>query len=889
MRLLGALYRLVLLLYPKELRARHGEEMEASLLRAAERRRAEGGDAALLGYLGRALLDALRTGSAERIRLWRRRNRGWALDARGALRAIRQRPGWALVLVGTVALPAAANTAAYSIVDAALLEPLPYPDPDRLVTIWPALPERDMMRGLVTGTELTAIREGTRTIESAGGIWSRFGILSGEDGPEHVDIGWTAGAFWETVGVDPLLGRLPTVADDLPEAPPTLLVSHGLWEQRFGADPEVVGRTVVFDGESRTIVGVMPEGFRVQLPPDALQSEQTDAWAPRRWPYAEIPQAWRFFALVGRLAPGATVAGARAELATVATDLEARHAEYGEATLSFVVEPLHEGLAAPVRAPLVGVLVAAFLALLVACVNAASLLLVRATERRSELRVRRALGAGPLGALRQILVECVALYGLGTAAGVGLAVLSVRAFEALRPTELRLLTEPSLGPGVALLTTAVVLLAGIPFVLLPLLGIDAGGPPGARGSTGDRSVARLRGWLVSGQFAMCFMIVVGAGLLLRSFGALGSVERGFEEADVMTARVSLPSSRYPYAEPEPISTFYDDLVARLEGLPEVLSAGATQMTPLEQGIDDTEPVAWIGPSGEEVEWGSVSAHTVAVTDDWLEAVGAEVMRGRTFDERDRLDAPLVAMVDERLAARAWPDEDPIGRRVRVNLFVRAATEPAWATVIGVVRTVKLTPLGAADPMQVWLGHRQTPHRSMILSMRVRSGRGEAALADLRDAVRALDPELAVFGVRPMSEVVDGSLATARFLLFVVAAFALLAAALAVVGVHGLVSYTVSAARREVGVRLALGATAGRLTASFGAGGLRQAAIGLAVGAGAALLLAPALGVLTYGVSPRDPWTYAACALLLLVATASAVLVPLRRTLAGDPARALREG
>ena len=889
MKLLSALYRLVLLLHPKSLRERHGQEMEASVLRAAARRRADGGRAALLRYLGRVLLDALRTGTAERIRLWRRHNRGWALDARAALRALRERPVWALVLVATVAFPAAANTAAYSVVEVALLEPLPYPEPDRLVMVWPSLPERGMMRGLATGSELVAVRERSRTIESAGGIWSRFGILSGEDGPEHVDIGWTAGAFWETIGVEPLLGRLPTLADDLPGAPPILLISHPLWVQRFAADPEVVGRTVVYDGASRTVIGVMPEGFRVQLPPDALQSDRTDLWAPIQWPYEEIPQAWRYFALVGRLAAGATVAAARDELRKVAADLESRHDEYGEATLSLLVEPLHEGLAAPVRAPLLGLLVAAFLALLVACVNAASLLLVRATERRSELRVRRALGAGRLRALRPILIECLALYGLGAVAGLALAALMLRAFEALRPADLRLLTEPSLGPEVALLTTAAVLLAGVPFVLLPLLGVDAAGPPAARGSTGDRSMTRLRGWLVSGQFAMCFLIVVGAGLLVRSFEALSSVERGFQEAHVLTARVSLPSSRYPYAEPEPISTFYDDLVARLDESPEVRSAGATLMSPLEQGVDDTEPVAWIAASGEEIEWGSVSAHTVPVTDDWFDAVGAEVLRGRAFDERDRLDETLVAVVDERLAARAWPDEDPIGRRVRVNVFVRASTEPAWATVVGVVRTVKLTALGATDPMQVWLSHRQTPRRSMILSMGVRAGRTEPALADLRSAVGALDGELAVFGVRPMREVVEESLATARFLLSVVTAFALLSAALAVVGVHGLVSYAVSAARREVGVRLALGATAGRLTASFGAGGLRQAAIGLALGAGAALLLAPALGTVVYGVSPRDPWTYAACALLLVVASVAAVLAPLRRTLTGDPLQALREG
>ena len=888
MRALSALYRLVLLLYPKDLRARHGKEMEDSLLRAAERRRAEGGRAALVAYVGRALLDALRTASAERARAWRRSQRGWILDLRGALRAIGSRPVWALVLLGTVAFPAAANTAAYSIVDAALLEPLPYADADRLVMIWPSLPERDMQRGLVTGTELTAVREGARTIASAGAIWSRFGILSGEDGPEHVDIGWTAGAFWETIGVEPLLGRLPVVADDLPEAPPILLISHGLWVQRFGADPGVVGRTVTFDGESRTVVGVMPEGFRVQLPPDALQSERTDLWAPRQWPYAEIPQAWRYFALLGRLAPGATAAAAEAELRTVAADLEARHGAYGGATLSFVVEGLREGLAAPVRAPLLGVLVAAFLALLVACVNAASLLLVRATERRSELRLRRALGAGRFRALRQILVECFTLYGIGTAAGIGLAALAVRAFEASRPPELQLLVEPSLGPGVAVLTTVVVLLAGVPFVLVPLLGIDAGGQPGPRGSTGDRSVAQLRGWLVSGQFAMCFVLLVGAGLLLRSFDALRGVDRGFDEADVVTARVSLPSARYPYAEPEPIAAFYQELLDRLEASPDVMSAGATLMTPLEQGIDDTDPVAWIQPSGDEIEWGAVSAHTAVVTDRWFEAVGAEVIRGRTFDERDRLDAPLVAVVDERLAARAWPDEDPIGRRVRVNLFLRAATGPAWATVVGVVRPVKLTPLGAADPMQVWLDHRQTPRRSMILSLEVRPGRAEAALTELRDAVGALDPELAVFGIRPMTEVVDESLATARFLMSVVAAFALLAAALAVVGVHGLVSYAVGAARREVGVRLALGATAEGLTASFAAGGLRQMAIGLSLGVGAALLLAPALGALTFGVSPRDPWTYSACALLLVAATVTAVVVPLRRTLTSDPAWALRE-
>ena len=878
------LYRLILRMHPEPIRRRHGEDMERWFLRGLDRHRARG-RAAAAAYLLRVVADAAASGAGARLR---RAGAGrLRADAGSAARAFRRRPRWALLLAFTVALPSAAITAAWAVVDAALLTPLPFPEPERLVVVYPSLPSQGMEKGRVTGTELLAVREEVPSLTAVGGAWSRFGILGGDEGPEHVDLVWTAGAFFETLGASAHVGRLPGAEDDVPGAPPVMALGHDLWVRRYGGDPSVVGRSVLFDGEPRTIVGVLPEGFRPHLPPGALVTDDVDVWAPWRGRYAEQPQAWRFFTLVGRLAPGATLERVRDELARAADALEARHQEYGDGDLVLDAEPLREDVVRSVRAPLFGLLAAAVACLLVACVNVASLLGVSIGERRREFAVRRALGAGRGDLVRQVLAETLGVVGAGFAAGLAGAVPLLEAFQRLRPDGLHLLAPPRLTPSVAALTALAVGAAGLGFALAPALRAGAR-PDGGRGATADPRLQRLRGALVSGQFALCFLLVLGSLLLLRSFDALRDEDLGFRAEGVLTARTSLPSPRYPYAEPEPISGFWEELVASAARHPGVSAAGATLLRPLETPVDDTEPVAWIDAAGEEVPWGTLGTHLSVTTAGWFEAVGAELLAGRLFDAGDGLDAPLVAIVDERLARRAWPGEDAVGRRVRVNLFLRATTEPAWATVVGVVRTVKLTDAAAADPPQVWLHHLQSPRRSLTLALRT-----DAAAADvaglLRADLRRLDPGMALFDVRPLEAFVDASLATARFLLALIAAFALLTATLATAGIHGLARHVVDSGRREMGVRIALGAAPSSVARSVVGAGMRRVAVGVAAGGLAAAALAPALGTLLHGVSPLDPLSLGGAAAALTAVALAALVAPARRALRTEPSKVLREG
>lgn len=869
--------------YPRSFRDRFGREMAAWFLRGF--RSAPPGGSARSAYVVRALGDAFRTGVRWRLRPVARGLDGTRIDATIAVRRIRRNPLVTATVIVTLALPMAVNSAVFGAVDAALLRPLPYPDPDRLVSVWVSRGHGGPDRVRLSGPELSLLWRESGSFEALGGIWSRHGTLGGEPGPEHVEVGYVTRGFFEVLGAAPHLGRLVRDSDDVEGRYDVVLLSHRLWTARYRADPDVVGRTVEFNGTPVTVVGVLPRGFRVRLPPEARLAETLDVFLPWGGGYAEMPAEWRFFAAVGRRAPGVGPDDLREELAGLAPVPEAGEDPGPE--LRFLIRSLHAGVTDHLRPGVLAALASALLLLLVACANVSSLLLARLSRRDGELAIRTALGAGRGRLVKQVALEHALLFVAAGTLGVVLAPAVLAAVARVSPAGPELIRVPTLDLRVLWATFLCVLVAGVVFGVLPALGLgrDArwrGSSAGERSAPGRRLSAR--GTLVAAETGLCVMLLVGSGLLFRSLENLRATETGFRAEQVVAGRLSLPSAEYPYSRPERISGFYEELVDRLREAPGVDEAGLTEQLPLVAGSDDAEPYERVGRRGE-AEPGPTLAHTRPVSRGYFRAVGAELLQGRWFQDSDSLGAGLVVIVDDRLAAGTWPGESAVGKRIGIPLFLNGTTSRRWARVVGVVRHLQLTPLRRPGPPQIWLHHLQSPRRSSSLVVRGSGGAGELA-ATLRDAVASLDPTRPLYEVQTLRALLDRSLAPDRFLLGLTSAFALLAVLLAAMGLYAVTAHAVSDARREIGIRLALGAGPG--TASRGV--LLRAAghvvVGMVVGLAGAVGLAGSLGSTLVGVGPGDPVALAAAVGIMSMAAAGGAAGPLVRASRTEPARAL---
>jgi predicted permease len=843
-----------------------------------------------VSYVTRAVVDVLRSGARMRAGPLVEREsgaEGLGWDVRAAVRSMRRRPFTAAAVVLTLAVPMAVNTAVFGVVDAALLRPLPYPDADELAAVWVRQNEDGVDRARLAGPELRFLWDESRTLSALGGIWSRFGTLGGEPGPEHVDVGYVTGAFFRALGASPALGRLVAEQDDLEGARSTVVLSHPLWVRRYGADPDVIGRRVDFNGTPVTIIGVLPEDFRVLLPREARLANELDVFLPWGGGYAEMPLEWRFFAAVGRSAPGLTLNDVREELDGLATTLGGRYAGYGDAPLELVVEPLHREVTAPQRAGLLTLLASGLLLLLVACGNVSLLLLARTIRRGPEFGVRAALGAGRIRILRQVTLEHLVLFLAAGVVGVLGAPAALSLFGALVPDDIRFVHQPALDWRVLAGTFWTVVTVGLVFGALPASGArrDASSSTiSTRSATARRDAVALKGALVAGEVALCVILLVGSGLLLRSFRALHDIDAGFEVEGVLTARLSLPSGEYSYGDPARISGYYEELLRRLGAAPEISDVAITEQLPLVAGSGDAEPYAWLVAEGE-TEWGPTRAHVRSVSGAYFETVGAELLEGRWLDPRDELDGELAVIVDDRLAARAWPGASALGQRLKVPLFLREDTEPHWARVVGVVRHVKLTPLPEPGPEQVWMHHVQSPRRSVSVVLRGTGG-PEALAEPLRRVVESHDSDRPLFEVQPMAAIEDRSIAPTRFLLGLTGTFAALAVVLSALGLYALVSRTVSEARREIGIRIALGARPGDVVGGVLRWTLPYVGLGAVAGVAGATLLAGNLRSLLVGVAPRDPWTTAAAVALMGAVATLGVVVPVLRAVRTDPTEAL---
>jgi len=794
-------------------------------------------------------------------------------DLRYGARTLMKNPAFTLAAVLTLALGIGANTAIFSVVNAVLLRPLPYEDPERLVMIYETNLAKGWPQFSVSPPNFADWSEQSRVFDGMTGFRGAAFNLTGVAEPERISGMFVSKRFFGMVGVRPLLGRTFTPDEDEPGKENRAVLAYGLWQRRFGGDLGIVGKPLTLNGDAYTVVGVMPAGFA--LPRD------TEIWAPLSFRPGEMKQRGsHYMSVLARLKPGVTLETAQTEMSAIAGRLEKEYPDSNSGWGARVV-PLLEQAVAGIRPALLTLLGAVGFVLLIACANVANLLLARAEARRREMAVRAALGAGRPRLIRQLLTECVLLALVGGGLGLLLAVWGIDALRALEPADLPRLKEIRVDLAVLGFTAAASLVTGLIFGLAPAIQISRTDlnvtlREGERGSGGS-SRGRVRGALVVAEIALALVLLIGAGLHLRSLHELQGVDPGFDTANLLTMRVSLPGSKYS-AGAQGVS-FYRQALERLDGLPGVRSAAAVSSLPLSDydliftfHVEGRPPL----PPSEQV-----SADWHAVSRDYFRTMGIPLVRGRFFTERDDASAPRVAIINETMARRTWPGEDPIGRRISIGIGPEALRE-----VVGVVKDVKQSGLDADIAMQVYEPYPQQAWQSMFFVLRAESV-PEDLSASARRAILDVDKDQPVFGIRTMDQILSGATAQRRFNMLLLCLFAAVALALAAVGVYGVIAYSVAQRTHEIGIRMALGAQRRDVLGMVARQGLPLAVMGIASGLAGAAAVTRLMTSLLFGVSATDPATVTATALLMAAVAALACYIPARRATKVDPMTALR--
>jgi len=795
-------------------------------------------------------------------------------DLRRAGRALTRRPGFACVAVLTLALGIGANSAIFTVLYGVLLAPLPYPEPDRLARIWTQFPEDGRLRFAASAAEFLDYRDETRVFDRVAAWACGNVVLSGEGTPESYRGCGSTAELWPVLGVKAAAGRLFAPADDLPGAEPVVLLSHGLWQRRYGGSPSVIGRRLHIDGTPATIVGVLPEGFGLQ--PDA------DLWAPLGLDRAAIQErSGHFLQVVGRLTPGATLDGARAEMAAVT----ARWERLYDHAHPMSAEPFSEAFISAARTPLWMLAGAVGLVLLIACANVAGLLLARGEARRREMAVRAALGASSGRLVSQILAESVLLAFAGGALGLLLGAWGVEVLLDQLGTALPRAAEIGVGGAVLAFTAGVSLVTVLVFGLLPGMRAARAALAGDLRS-GDRagSRSRLRGALVIAEVALAVVLVVGSGLLLRSLWNLLDVDPGFDPEGIVAVRLELPSARYP--ERADLVPFFPQLVERLSALPGISEVGVTTSLPLAEGLrpEGFRRLDRDRRAGQEAS----SMGYVAVSPRYFHTLRIP-LRGRDFTDADRASAPRVAIVDEALARAYFPGEDPLGQQIQI---LASRPDDVPFEIVGVAGEIRHEGLREEPQPTVYVPHAQAiehgfrPPRSAVAAIRAETAAFDLTAA-LRREVARMDPELAISDLGSLDGLRRTSVAQPRLLAGLLGAFSILALVLAAVGLYGLMAQVVGQRRREMGVRMALGAGRGMVVRRVVGQGLRLTVVGLVLGWLASLGAGRVLRSQLFGVGTADPASFAVTGMLLVLVALAACWLPARQAARVQPAEVLR--
>ena len=891
MKTAGPLYRILLRAYPRAFRERFGPAVEQAL-RDRSRDAARRGRAASVVLALRTIADLAANAVLIRFAGKESTPMNWPslwTDARYAFRMFARNPLFTGLAVAALALGIGANTAIFTIVNGVLLRPLPYQDPDRLVMVWSTNAAERRDRDVVAPLDFLDYRKASSfaDLEATYGFIVRTSLDTPSGADQMLVTAVTPGMF-AMLGRAPAIGRLFTPS----ETATAVVISHGFWQRRLGGDPAALGRVLTIQNQPRTIVGIMPSGFvfpyKTMLGPSGFtRGADVDAWLPlefvaadsRSTGVASLTRATRFLSIVGRLKPGVTVREADDEVRGIARQLAATYPTTNRVVGATVVG-LHEQAVGGMRPALALLLGGVGLVLLMACVNLANLLLARSSARQRELAIRAALGAARSRLLRQILVETLLLACAGGVLAMVAVRLGIGALLALAPGDLPRLDEVHADRTVLLFALGLSLLIGLVIGLLPGLSASHAAARGALQESGQRSTAgrrqrRLRAVLVMAEIALALVLTLGAGLLLRSFLAVLAVDPGFRPDHLLTLQIALPAS---YRSADQQRALYRDLFARLEAIPGVVAAGGTTRLPL-GSTNLTTKVDVEGHALPPGEWPEVEFRRAVR--DYFAAMGIPLLRGRTFTAQDGPNAPPVAVINERMAQRLMPGEDPIGRRIRFG-----STSAPWIRIVGVIGDVRHSGLESDPEPEMYTWYLQGPPVNPFIV--VRSTVEAASLVPLvRAEVQTVDRNIAAYDIRPMAQVRASSVAQRRFVLLLVGAFGALALAMAAVGVYGVMALVVSERTMEIGIRLALGASPAAVLRGVLREGFVLAAVGVAAGFAAAAALLPLLSTQLFGIRALDPPTLAAVPLLLMAVAGAACLVPARRAMTVDPVDALR--
>jgi putative ABC transport system permease protein len=802
-------------------------------------------------------------------------------DVRHALRLLMARPAFSLTAIGVLAVGIGATTAIFSVVDLLLLRELPYREPDRIVTIWQQDTRAGVERGDVAPANFLDWRDESRAFERiAAAEPMAFDYLGGPE-PESVAGALVTEGFFGALGVDPVLGRGFVAEDHQTGAPLSVVITYGSWQRRFGGSPSIVGRAIQLEGTAYTLVGVLPPEFEPGLLQGRLERE---IWAPKAiQPYEPRIRGSAYWNVAARLKPGVTLEAARAEMRTISRRLEQAHPRTNTGVVANVV-PLRDHLAGSVRTPVLVLAGAVALVLLIACANVANLLLAHGAERSQEFAVRMALGARRSRLVRQLLTESAVLALVGCAGGVALASWGLDVIVGLAPGGVGLIEDARIDVRVLVFALVLSLSTAILFGLAPALQFSR--PvmhdrlkDGARGSSGGVGRRRIRGALIVAETALALVLLIGAGLLLRSFALLTSVDPGFSTRNVASLQVFTYGQRYRTADQRRL--FYEQALERIRTLPGIEAAGLVSAMPFAAANINMEAAFAVEGSTLPPDQ-QPSTFLTAATTDYFRAMSIPLREGRLFGDADGPRAPTVALVNRTMADRYWPGSTPLGSRVTTMFTGQKLT----AEIVGVVGEVRHDGFDSQPRPEIFFHHAQVPFGSMTFVVRT-AGDAAAAIQSIKQQVWSLDPTLPFYDAATVDQLVSKSLTPKRFSLLLLGAFALAAFALAAIGIYGVISVATAQRTHEIGVRMAMGARAADIRRLVVGQGMWLVMAGIAIGVAGALPLTRLMRTLLFGITATDPLTIGAVSLLLAAVAAIACYLPARRATHVDPLHALR--
>lgn len=813
----------------------------------------------------------------------------WLQDFRYALRAIRKNVALSAVILISLGIGIGANSAIFSVVDALLLRPLPYPHPERLVAVWLHSPRIGIFRDWPSPGEYIDLENQNHSFAQMALAQSRpftlTGTLTGREQPERVEVLRTQSSLLDMFGARPMMGRLLLPEEDKPGRAPVAVLSYGAWQRLFHSDREIVGRSIILDGQTYTVAGVLQRGFMLnsEVLPSEGPMDKVDIFVPMPLgPDAAQRRGDENYNIVARLKPGVSVKQAQADINIIANRI--REKDKRDSSFGMDVIGLQEQVVGDVRRPLLVLLGSVALVLLIACANVASLLLARAAGRKKEIAIRMALGAGWQRVARQLMTESVLFGLLGGAAGLAVARIALSVVRSMNPGNIPRLEEIQISGAVLAFTFAISLATGILFGLAPVwnaikIDLNSSLKAGGRGQS-DSGLHikrhRLRGLLVGFELALSVMLLVGAGLLVRSFVRLQQVPPGFTTEHVLTMQVAVNDPEYRHNE-KALAAFQREVESRVARLPGVVAEGEVSALPL------TGTVGWGGievegyhpPADDELQVDLRSA-----SGDYFRAMEIPLISGRFFSAQDTAENPQVAIIDQKFAQRFWPRGDAVGHHVWFDV-----KKPI--TIVGVVGTVKQYGLGSDGKIAAYFPDQQSVNSEAFLVARTSSDQAGLAAA-ITGEIHALDASAVVYGVRTMQDILYESLARQRFSTTMLAAFSAFALLLAAVGLYGLLAYLVSQSTHDIGILVALGASPRKIIGLILRQGMKLTLSGIVAGLAGAAALSRVLASLLFGVSAADPVTFVGVPVLLILVAFAAMVIPAWRAASVDPIVALRE-